>query len=136
MPRDHLALLTSLCVEIDVYKICRRPPPHMDGRFRDFYHGFFDLIRQRLPNLRGLSLSIAGIPSPPRTGVEWSEEGERMWVGPWEELGESKRWKRLEIAVPARWVEEFEGVGRRRDMNYGEKRYDLVQGLESFQKGW
>lgn len=136
MPRDHLALLTSLCVEIDVYKICRRPPPHMDGRFRAFYHGFFDLIRQRLPNLRGLSLSIAGIPSPPRTGVKWSEEGEKMWVGPWEELGESRRWRRLEIAVPARWVEEFEAVGRRRDMNYGEKRYDLVQGLESFQKGW
>lgn len=136
MPRDHSVLLTSLCVEIDVYRICKLAPPKMDDRFGQFYRDLFGIIQVLLPNLRGLSLSIAGIPNPLRKALEWSGEDELAWIGPWEELARSRRWKRLEIAVPAAWFGGFEVVVQRRGQAEGKTRYALMQGLESFRKGW
>ncbi|KAL2825747.1 hypothetical protein BDW59DRAFT_145879 [Aspergillus cavernicola] len=136
LPSAHLDLLTSMAIEIDVYRICKGRPPGMDSQFREFYGEFFSIIEQRLPGLRGLSLSIAGIPRAGGWDIEWSDEQQEMWIGPWESLARSRYWKRLEIAVPASWFDEFESVVLRRGQENGGLGYGLMKGLPLFRKGW
>ncbi|KAL4785026.1 hypothetical protein BJX76DRAFT_325786 [Aspergillus varians] len=148
MPSAHLNLVTSLCIEIDVYRICTQPPPKMDAPFRGFYQDLFRVINARVPNLRGLSLCIAGMPSGPRKAVdEWSSEESEMWVGPWEELAggigstyyRSREGVGLTIAVPTAWVGKFEVISAQRGWTKGDRGkrgYSLVAGMESFRKGW
>ncbi|KAL3471148.1 hypothetical protein BJX99DRAFT_238021 [Aspergillus californicus] len=135
MPAAHLDLLTSMSVEIDVYRICAAAPPDMDGTFKSFYVEFFEIIERRLPNLKRLSLSIAGIPQAAGE-IEWEGKQDDVWVRPWEGLARSRRWKRLDIAVPGGLFSNFEGVVERRGGLDGKRQYVLMKGLDSFRKGW
>ncbi|KAL4916418.1 hypothetical protein BDW62DRAFT_106166 [Aspergillus aurantiobrunneus] len=136
MPPDHLRLITSLSIEIDVYRICTPPAEPMEIEFQQYYQDLFQLLEARLPNLRGLTLSIAGIPSPPRERVEWTDGHALEWIGPLEILFESRRWKRLEFAVPEAWVGVFGELMRQRGIVQREAGFSLVAGVESFRKGW
>ncbi|PWY77293.1 hypothetical protein BO94DRAFT_538158 [Aspergillus sclerotioniger CBS 115572] len=135
MPSQQLALVSSLVVEIDVYRAATGPP-HMDDRFRRFYESFFEIIHRSLPALRALRLSIAGLPSRSWGEVEWTPAEEWSWIGPWEELAQSRDWKRLEIAVPKPWIQELRGVVERRSLVEEARRYRLVPGMELYPRGW
>ncbi|KAL4862985.1 hypothetical protein BDV12DRAFT_206850 [Aspergillus spectabilis] len=136
LPQDHLSLLTCLSLEIDVYRICRRPPPEMDTDFAQFYNTTFNLINKHLPTLRELTFSIAGIPHPNIGIDEWTPEDEKAWIGPWEGLARGRVWKCLEIAVAAGVFGVFEGLVKRRAQLKGEEGYGLVKRIEPYQNGW
>ncbi|OOF93874.1 hypothetical protein ASPCADRAFT_398248 [Aspergillus carbonarius ITEM 5010] len=113
MPRQQLALITSLIVEIDVYR-ASKGPPDIEGRFKGFYEELFWDSWE----------------------VEWTSDGEWWWIGPWEELAQSRRWKRLEIAVPKTWIQDFAGVVERRSQVEENRRYGLVPGVDLYPRGW
>ncbi|KAL4876376.1 hypothetical protein BJY04DRAFT_223164 [Aspergillus karnatakaensis] len=142
LPDSHLALLTSLHVEIDVYRICGYSPPDMNSLFAHFYKTTFELLDDRLPSLRGLMLSFAGMPRSIYSAGVWRTVDEENWIGPWEELARGRQWRRLEIVVPDATFEVFEELVRRRrevdgDGNgNGRSGYVVVKGTESYQKGW
>ncbi|KAL3463903.1 hypothetical protein BJX64DRAFT_276113 [Aspergillus heterothallicus] len=134
IPRHHLELLTSLVVEIDVYRISRTFPG-MSNEFAEFYREFFETFEGIMSGLRSMSLTIAGLPRSPAL-VEWSNENEEMWIGPWERLKKSRQWEKLEIAVPPTWYKEFEEVIGRRGQLRGNGRFSLIEGEEPFRRGW
>ncbi|KAL2816551.1 hypothetical protein BJX63DRAFT_139005 [Aspergillus granulosus] len=141
LPLAHLEMITSLCIEIDVYRACKAiGPPNMHEEFQDFYRGFFIILERRLSGLKELSVAIAGLPNPKQRvdgqGTEWKDEDEERWVGPWEGLAASRRWKRLDIAVPVVWFDEFESVVERRNQLEGLAKFELKKGVDPFQKGW
>ncbi|PWY69485.1 hypothetical protein BO70DRAFT_432445 [Aspergillus heteromorphus CBS 117.55] len=135
LPSQHLALITTLIIEIDVYR-ASKGPPDMEPEFRTFYDAFFGLLCRSLPGLQDLRLSLAGLPNRGGRGIEWSQEGEWQWIGPWEALAQSRRWKRLEIAVPKTWIGDFEGVVERRSRLEEGRRYRLVAGVDLYPRGW
>ncbi|PYH97348.1 hypothetical protein BO71DRAFT_438987 [Aspergillus ellipticus CBS 707.79] len=135
LPPQHLARITALIIEIDVYR-ASKGPPDMEPGFRSFYDAFFSVLSRSLPGLKDLKISLAGLPNRGGREVEWTEDGEWWWIGPWEELARSRRWKRLEIAVPKTWIVDFEGVVERRSRLEEEKRYRLVAGVDLYPRGW
>ncbi|KAL5342209.1 hypothetical protein BJX70DRAFT_338516 [Aspergillus crustosus] len=139
LPQDHLKLLISLSFEMDVYRICNTAPPDMDSLFANFYSSIFTLIKNQLPNLRGLSLSIAGIPG---FQVELDNLGpgdEERYIGPWDDLARSRAWKRLEIGVSGAVFDQFNKLverRRREDGVDGRGGYVLLKRAEPYLKGW
>ncbi|KAL2797252.1 hypothetical protein BJX66DRAFT_335155 [Aspergillus keveii] len=141
LPSAHLEMITSLRVEIDVYRACKAiVPPKMHEEFQDFYRGFFNILERRLSGLKELSVAIAGLPNPRQRlegeETEWKSEDEDQWIGPWEELAASRRWRRLHIAVPVVWFGELEGVVKRRGKLEECDKFELRKGVDPFQKGW
>ncbi|KAL4924808.1 uncharacterized protein BDV17DRAFT_284392 [Aspergillus undulatus] len=135
-PQEHRSLFRSLSVEITVYRACVSRPPAMSAGFAEYYRGLFNLLERDLPSLRTLSLSLTSMPGPSNPPVEWTDEDDDRWIGPWERLGKSRRWATLEIRVPENWFEVFEERGRQRGKQYRKARYTLMKGLDPFQKGW
>ncbi|KAK6812389.1 hypothetical protein RU639_011789 [Aspergillus parasiticus] len=135
MPRDHLALITSLSVEIDIYRIMKWPP-HIDLRFKSFYEEVFRILLCELKNVKDLRFSIAGLSKHAGNPVQWISHEEWDWIAPWEGLASSRTWKRLEIAVPRAWVPEFEGVVQRNSVVEEQRRYRLVVGSDGWPRGW
>ena len=135
MPPYHLSLITSMSIEIDIYR-ASKGPPEMERRFQTFYANFFELLHQSLPNLKSLRLSIAGLPNRGNREIQWSEDTEWKWIGPWESLGQSRQWKILEIAVPRTWIGDFEDVVCRRSKLSDKDRYKLVMGVDLYPRGW
>ncbi|KAE8418634.1 hypothetical protein BDV36DRAFT_154316 [Aspergillus pseudocaelatus] len=135
MPRDHLALIVSLSVEIDIYRIMKWPP-HIDLRFKSFYEEIFRILHSELTNLKDLRFSIAGLPHHGGTPVQWINQEEWDWIAPWEELASTRSWKKLDIAVPRAWVPEFEGVVQRNSVVEAQRRYRLVLGSDGWPRGW
>ncbi|KAF7586656.1 hypothetical protein BBP40_008525 [Aspergillus hancockii] len=135
MPREHLALIASLSVEIDIYRV-HKGPPNMDPRFRPFYEGIFAILLRDLPNVRELRISIAGLPSRSGRSIQWSDDEEWAWIAPWEELTRSRNWRSLVIALPRAWLSDFERVVERRSTVEQEKRYRLVVGVDVLPRGW
>ncbi|KAL2836992.1 hypothetical protein BJY01DRAFT_221394 [Aspergillus pseudoustus] len=141
LPAAHLEMITSLSVEIDVYRACKAiGPPKMHEEFQDFYRGFFNILEQRLSGLKELSVAIAGLPNPKqrRDGedTEWLDDDEERWIGPWEELAASRTWKRLDIVVPVVWFDELKAVVQRRGKLEKSRGYGLERGVDPFRKGW
>ncbi|KAB8256825.1 hypothetical protein BDV32DRAFT_160900 [Aspergillus pseudonomiae] len=135
MPRDHLALIVSLSVEIDIYRIIKRPP-HIDPWFKSFYGKVFRILLCELKNAKDLRFSIAGLCHHSGNPMQWVGHEECDWIAPWEELASSRSWKRLDIAVPRGWVPEFEGVVQRNSAVEEQRRYRLVAGSHDCPRGW
>jgi hypothetical protein len=112
----------------------------MHEEFQDFYRGFFNILERRLSGLKELSVAIAGLPNPRQRlegeETEWKSEDEDQWIGPWEQLAASRRWRRLDIAVPVVWFSELEGVVKKRGKLDQCDRFELRKGVDPFQKGW
>ncbi|KAJ0426913.1 hypothetical protein BJY00DRAFT_306904 [Aspergillus carlsbadensis] len=134
MPQDHLALLTSLVIEINLYRISRSFPS-MSTKFAGYYREFFRILKEMMSGLRSLSITIAGLPRSTAL-IEWSLEDEEMWIGPWEYLARSRRWAILQIAVPAGWYDDFKAVIDRRGQLDDDGRFSLIKREESFRRGW
>ncbi|KAL3456393.1 hypothetical protein BJX64DRAFT_41601 [Aspergillus heterothallicus] len=141
LPSAHLDMITSLGIEIDVYRACKATvPPKMHEEFQYFYRGFFDILRRRLTGVKELSVAIAGLPNPRQRHdgeeTEWKDDDEERWIGPWEELAGSRNWKRLDISVPVVWYDELEAVVTRRGKLEQCGRFELRKGVDPFRKGW
>ncbi|KAL3486120.1 hypothetical protein BJX62DRAFT_242276 [Aspergillus germanicus] len=134
MPQDHLALLTSLAVEIDLYRISRSFPS-MSTELAGYYREFFRILEEMMSGLRSLSISIAGLPRSPAL-IEWSLDDKSMWIGPWENLARSRRWAKLQIAVPAGWHDDFKAVIDRRGQLSDNGSFSLRKREEPFRRGW
>ncbi|KAE8374528.1 hypothetical protein BDV26DRAFT_284200 [Aspergillus bertholletiae] len=134
MPQDHLALILSLSVEIDIYRILKWPP-HIDLGFKIFYNEVFRILLSELSNVKDLRFSIAGLPHHSGSPVQWIGHEEWDWIAPWEKLASSRTWKTLDIAIPRSWIAEFEGVVQRSSV-VEEQRYRLVVGSDGWPRGW
>ncbi|KAL1999977.1 hypothetical protein VTN02DRAFT_3721 [Thermoascus thermophilus] len=125
LPPSHLALLTSLDVEVSWISE-RARTPDMDDVLRRTYAALFRLVHHdaAFPRLRRLRLVFALVPhfAPGRLLTPPLED---LWVRPWEELAAGRRaWERLEFGVPESWVEEFRPRADRQPP--GGRRYALV----------
>lgn len=88
------------------------------------------------PRLNDLKLSLVWLPKP-EGEVQWLEELELEWVGPWEDLARSREWKRLEMSVPRTWFGEFQELVERRCQDHGYLGYKLTMGNDfTSPKGW
>lgn len=135
MPRDHLSLITSLNIELDFARLSCSPPA-IDNTIHPVYRSFFEILLRLLPRLNDLKLSLMWLPKP-EGEVQWLEELELEWVGPWEELARSREWKRLDISVPRTWFEEFQKLVERRSQDHGHLGYNLTVGSDiTSPKGW
>ncbi|KAL2856176.1 hypothetical protein BJX68DRAFT_253382 [Aspergillus pseudodeflectus] len=134
IPQDPLAILTSLVVEIDLYRISRSFPS-MSTEFAEYYREFFFILEEMMSGLRSLSISIAGLPRSPAL-IEWSIEDEDMWIGPWESLARSRWWSKLQIRVPAGWYDDLEAVIGRRNQLGDNARFSLRKREEPFRRDW
>ncbi|KAA8641979.1 uncharacterized protein ATNIH1004_010918 [Aspergillus tanneri] len=135
MPKFHLSLITSMSIEIDIYRVSRGPP-NMEDSFQEFYNAFFEILKYTLPSINHLRLSIVGLPNRGNREIQWLEDSEWKWIGPWESLCESHDWKLLEIAIPRTWFSDFEDVVQRRSKLAENKRYRLVMGVDLYPRGW
>ncbi|KAE8384124.1 hypothetical protein BDV23DRAFT_177291 [Aspergillus alliaceus] len=135
MPREYLALISSLSVEIDIYRVCREPP-RMEARFKSFYDALFEILLCELAHVRDLRFSIAGLPCQAERLVGWQSVDVLSWIAPWDALALSRDWRRLEIALPRTWVANFEEVVERRSVVEQGKRYKIVVGSDICPRGW
>lgn len=135
MPRDHLSLITSLNIELDFCRLSYSPPA-IDDKVNPIYRSFFEILLRLFPRLNDLKLSLMWLPKP-ESEVQWFEELELEWVGPWEELARSREWKRLDISIPRTWFGEFEKLVERRSQSEGHLGYKLTVGNDiTSPKGW
>lgn len=136
MPRDHLSLITSLNIELDFCRISCSPPAIDNDKVNPIYRSVFEILLQLFPRLSDLKLSLVWLPKP-EYEVQWLEEHELEWVGPWEELARSREWKRLDVSVPRTWFGEFETLVERRSQGDGHLGYKLTVGSDfTSPKGW
>ncbi|KAL4966915.1 uncharacterized protein BDV14DRAFT_33495 [Aspergillus stella-maris] len=136
LPKDHLAMITSMEIEIPLYRINFLTPPPMDERFGRYYQALFDILTADSPGLRSLSLSFNSMAPWQGSAPEWTEEREQSWFGPVEALARSRRWDELSIGVSSHWLEQFRERKRLREEGYGECGYTLHASPEAFMKGW
>ena len=96
MPRQQLALITSLIVEIDVYR-ASKGPPDIEGRFKGFYEELFWDSWSVIPGSQGSEAVYRGTAESRREGggvdvgwgvvVDWSLGGAGA-VSPVEAVGD------------------------------------------------
>ncbi|KAL4794342.1 hypothetical protein BDV19DRAFT_390401 [Aspergillus venezuelensis] len=135
-PPDHLSLISSIEIEIPLYRVHFQPPPPMDEKFGRYYQSLFDILTADFSGLRSLSLSFNSMAPWQESAPEWSEEHEQSWFGPVEALARSRQWNELSIGVSSHWLEQFRERKRLRgevDEEYG---YTLHASPEAFMKGW
>ncbi|KAL2867694.1 uncharacterized protein BJX67DRAFT_380639 [Aspergillus lucknowensis] len=139
MPPVHLQWITSMYIEIDVYRVPNYAPT-LEPILRDFYHGFFDILEHQFPNVRDLTVLIHRLGHRPLADTmspEWTSEQETMWVGPWEKLAESRSWRKLEIGLSGEerfneFHEIIEGRGKLRRC----KGFVFTRCIDPFRNGW
>jgi hypothetical protein len=107
----------------------------MSTEFAGYYRELFRILEEMMSGLRSLSISIAGLPRSPAL-IEWSLDDESMWIGPWENLARSRRWAKLQIAVPAGWHDDFKAVIDHRGQLNDNGRFSLRKREEPFRRGW
>lgn len=124
-PKSHFSMITSLLIQLRIY-------PDMayvqNGRLlRSVYtplrvhHRVLQLLSssEKLPHLHSLRLVYGICPfEEVFTGEEdtlpFDEQLQDAWCVPWEDLLDSRPWRRFEVTVPTDWERCFQELRRRR----------------------